>query len=360
MPDIEKLFLGEKIEAKDADGRSSEKKTDDLEASLNFGPPSDRIRTSLVDSMLANTGEGVNPGETLLKSLTTSTRQSFSNPMPTVKEQFRTAESLEKEMMSSSLQPEEKSDVGQSSLSKLDSADTENGANEEKRDDSERAAEVVPQTKSISPNPAEQPTKTEYPDAISQLMNPGGFDGGDYGMRRPLPHHPQHASYQQYHLQHHQPPGPGYYEHHGPPHPMHHQQHHLSPPYHTMPQPSFTTIQVRVPQSLLPGNTMIVEGMQVQVPPGVPPGAIIPVNIPIIFPQHNYYGHPTHPPPNFSGGYHHQMHPGQHPMMPPPQQQNPSQLNSSRSSSWAAKVTSGKTESNDTPETDINVVEPKA
>jgi hypothetical protein len=370
LPDIGGLFLGGSSgndESKESG--AAEKNEDDvgssstnLDSSLNFGPPSDRIRGSLVNSMLAKTDGGVNAGEALLKSLTSPSRQSFSNPMPAVHEQFRTAESLEAEMLSPSLKPEEKTEAEQSTLHQLDLTEgaaeeksgTEKAINEEKRDDTERANETaVPQTKSVSPNPAEQspqpPMKKEYPDAITQLMNPG-FGGGGYGMHPPM-HHPQHAPY--HYPLHHGPPPPGpYHGHHAPLYPMPHHPHH---PYHPMHhRPGFTTIQVRVPQSLLPGNMMIVEGMQIQVPPGVPPGAIIPVNIPIPNPQH-YYGHPPHHPPNFPGGFSpHPMHPGQHPMMhqhhqlpppPPPSQpqqhQNQAAGGAPESESWAAKAARG-------------------
>ena len=352
MPDIGGLFLGgdgskanESEEAtKDADDVGS---SENLNSSLNLGPPSDHIRGSLVASMLAKNDGGANAGEALLKSLTSPTRQSFSNPMPSVNEQFRTAESLEAEMLSPSLKPEKETEIDQSALPSLNlNEETYEKANAEKRDDNEGGG-AAPPTKSVSPNPAEhspqQPMKKEYPDAITQLMNPG-FGGGGYGMH-PMPHHPQHAPY--HYPMHHGPPPPGPGYHHGPPYPMQHHPHH---PYHHMhphARPGFTTVQVRVPQSLLPGNTMIVEGMQIQVPPGVPPGAVIPVNIPIPNPRH-YYGHPPHHPPNFPGGYpphmqHHMMHHSMPPPPPPPpqQQQNQKPNNVPRNNSWAAKVASG-------------------
>ena len=363
LPDIGGLFLGGAAndEAKDSNEGVGAKEGADLgssvNSSLNLGPPSDHIRTSLVSTMLNQT-DGVNAGEALLKSLTSPTRQSFSNPMPPVNERFRTAESLEAEMLSPSLKPDEKVDNDDSNLPKLDltdaveneKVDTEKKVNEEKRDDTERPAETTePQTKSNSPNPAEQPTppsmKKQYPDAITQLMNPG-FGGAGYGMHPHMPHHPQHMPYH-FPLHHGPPPpGPGYHGHHYP-------VPHHPPPYHPMPpnaRPGFTTVNVRVPPSLLPGNTMIVEGMQIQVPPGVPPGAVIPVNIPVPTPQH-YYGHPHPPPPNYHGAYPPHMHPGS-PMMPPrqhmappppPHQQHPSQApnNPPQTNSWASKVASG-------------------
>jgi len=374
LPDIGGLFLGDgdneaKVSAEDTAVDEAEAAARELgsstnfDSSLTFGPPSERIRTSLVNSMLAKTdgNADANAGEALLKSLTSSTRPSFANRMPSVQEnKIRTAESLEAEMLSPSLKPEEKNDTDES-LPNLNLSDAANDdqvnqgeqTKNEKRDDSERnytADTEVPQ----SPNPAEQPAKPPlkkvYPDAITQLMNPGGA----YGMLPPMPHHPQHAPY--HYPLHHGPPPPGpppYHGHHGPPYPMPHPQHH-PPPYHPMPpniRPSFTTVQVRVPPSLLPNNMMIVEGMQIQVPPGVPPGAIIPVNIPIPNPQH-FYGHPPpHHNPNYHGPPYPHMHPTQHMMQypprqqthpPPPHQQNPhvAPNNPPQTNSWAAKVAS--------------------
>ena len=87
-------------------------------------------------------------------------------------------------------------------------------------------------------------------------------------------------------------------------------------------------MQVRVPNVLGPGNTMLVHGMSFAVPEGIPSGAIIPVMIPIHPP-----GGGQHPNPNIHPGarqygmnysYQHAQHQQQHPHMmqhtsiPPP------------------------------------------
>mmetsp|Transcript_19183 Transcript_19183/g.40203 ORF Transcript_19183/g.40203 Transcript_19183/m.40203 type:complete len:738 (-) Transcript_19183:540-2753(-) len=177
--------------------------------------------------------------------------------------------------------------------------------------------------------PNDPQTETaEYPDLISQLMNPGG---AAYGVQQQLqqyppypasmPHHPplhygapppppgQHPNHHHHPHQHpyqnHPPPphGGGYpypplpppqFPHHPHQHP-HHRQHPHHPSHQIHPQPpGYTTIQVRVPPALLPGRTMLVNGMQVPVPDGIPPGAIIPVTVPIHILQQ---GHPSHGPP---------------------------------------------------------------
>lgn len=348
LPDIGGLFLG------GADGEAKEgeagaaREGDDVGSSvssLSLGPPSDHIRTSLVNSML---GENPNAGEALLKSLTKSNREPVSCSLPPVHEQFRTAEDLEAEMLSPSLKPDEKPAVDPSSLPALNLASASNDEQGAvKKREEEKPGDVEGQPRSISANPAEQPPpismRRDYPDAITQLMNPGGYSAGGYGMHQPMPHPHQHSFQQHapYHFPLHQgPPPPNY------PYPMPPPQHHMPPYYPMQPRPGFTTVQVRVPQALLPGNTMIVENMQIQVPPGVPPGAIIPVNIPIPMqqqhPQH-YYGHP---PPHYPGYHPHNVSPhpsGEHPMMsghqmpipPPPPQETP------QPSSWAARVANG-------------------
>ncbi|KAL3782304.1 hypothetical protein HJC23_001912 [Cyclotella cryptica] len=386
LPDIGGLFLGSgNNEAKAGDeGAASKEGVDlgssiNLDSSLTFGPPSDQIRTSLVNSVLAKNDTGVNAGEALLKSLTSPNRQSSpSAPMPPLHEQFRTAESLEAEMLSPSLKPAEKPTVDQSSLPKFNlmhatpvtstinagQSDIEKGLDEAKSDDAGPDAELtigetLMPANSMSPNPAEQhelpSIKKEYPDAISQLMDPGGFGGVGYGMPNPaLQQYPTH-----HFPLHYGPPPPAYQGQYGPPYPMPPPQPHLQHPYHPMPphvRPGYTTIQVRVPRALLPGNTMIVDGMQIPVPPGIPPGAVIPVNIPIPmnhqYNHQHYYGPPPHPPPLYHGGYHHHNvpphAPGQHPIThqippPPPQQHSQGQESNMppQPSSWAARVAGG-------------------
>ncbi|KAL7522747.1 hypothetical protein ACHAWX_007431 [Stephanocyclus meneghinianus] len=387
LPDIGGLFLGD-VNSEAKDGEEAAVLTEgvdlgssiNLDSSLTCGPPSDHIRTSLVNSMLAKNDTEVNAGEALLKSLTSPNRQSSSSaPMPPLREQFRTAESLEAEMLSPTLKPAEKPSVDQPSLPNINlmdatpltsaindvQCDIEKALDEAKSDDVELTiGEAMTPAKSMSPNPAEQhelpSIKKEYPDAISQLMNPGGIGGGGYGVP-----HPSLQQYAPYHIPlHYGPPPPTYQGQYGPPYPMPPPQPHLPHPYHHMQphiRPGYTTVQVRVPRALLPGNTMIVDGMQITVPPGIPPGAIIPVNIPIPmnhqYNHQHYYGPPPHPPPLYHGGYHHHNMPphaqGQHPMMaqnpmqqiPPPSPQQHSQEQESNipshPASWAARVADG-------------------
>ncbi|KAL7467803.1 hypothetical protein ACHAXS_008037 [Conticribra weissflogii] len=258
----------------------------------------------------------------------------------------------------------------------------------------------------IPTEPKSQPVK--YPDLISQLMNPGGHSPGvaSYGIQQQPQQYPPYPSPLPYHTPLHYgppPPPPGQHPHH-PHHPHHHpyqshpppphmgghpypppppphypphpHQHHQHPSHQIHPQsPGYTVIQVRVPPALLPGRTMLVNGMQVPVPEGIPPGAIIPVTVPIQILQQ---GHPSHgplppppppphqfggapPPPPPGGGYYGQQqhlnpmmghglnHGGQrHPQVGPQlesQQQQPhigqsmqSQETKPEGGSWAAKV----------------------
>mmetsp|Transcript_43736 Transcript_43736/g.92973 ORF Transcript_43736/g.92973 Transcript_43736/m.92973 type:complete len:825 (-) Transcript_43736:187-2661(-) len=332
-------------------------------SSLNLGPPSGSIRGSLVDSMMAKKGmnpalvksmmakKKVNPGEELLQRLTSSPekrRASSSENSPAIVAggggaKFRTMESLEAEMLSPQ-KDQVKSNEG---------ADDGKEGKEEKSK-AEVKAEDVKETVIVAATvdtkeAAGEGTSTEeaqahtveYPDPITELMNPGGHPGG-YGMQQQ--HQPLHHHQMPYHQPLHYGGGGRPFHHNPPPHPMHsypgypypppppsggggpmmhhhssyhnhphHQHHHPQQHYdqhHQQPLPTdnrgYTTIQARVPHHLGPGNTMLVHGMSVPVPEGLPPGAIIPVMIPasVVGMQHPHHaGHHT--------DQHH--HPHQHP-----------------------------------------------
>jgi len=104
---------------------------------------------------------------------------------------------------------------------------------------------------------------------------------------------------------------------------QHQHQHQNLPPHSQMFQPvpqlppAYMTIQVQVPMTLLPGRQMIVTApngltVQIVVPQGVPPGAIIPVHIPTVPMPMMPTGGPGMPP------YGHQSYHHQFPPAPPP------------------------------------------
>jgi hypothetical protein len=132
----------------------------------------------------------------------------------------------------------------------------------------------------------------------------------------PPPPHPPHAI-PPHHFQ-------------SPPHMSHpqmppHASQMIHPPHPLMPSPpppGYMTMHVQVPyQQLGPQRQMIIFGdnglpIQVTVPPGVPPGAIMPVHIPTM-PQHMM---PPPPPPQTMMPQHPQLHGGGNAMTYPQQQ----------------------------------------
>lgn len=359
LPDIGGLFLG-------GDDHVGKEGNDDggEEGGME---PSSYIRTSLVNSMMAKSplatgkgGGGTDAGADLLQRLTSPNINegggASATMPPSNNNKFRTAESLEAEMMSPS--QEEGSSTGVNLMSAL-SGEGKKGEEEAKKID--EAKEDMP---AADYNPPASMTKEEIPDdPISQLMNPGG-----YGMQQPQQHgmpynHPLNYGPPPMQYNHH--PHHALHGHHGPPFPMsppqyHHPHHyHPYPPHHGLP-PGYTVIQVRVPPVLMPGNMMIVNGMQIPVPENVPPGSVIPVTVPV--PQQMHGHHPPPHPGNFHPQHHH--HPGgyypQHgpPPPPPPPMMNPNfqqqqmhvqsqyehqqqQQNAPKAAnSWAAKVAS--------------------
>jgi len=280
-------------------------------SNLNL-PPSDNIRTSLVNSMMAKKGNPqVNAGEALLQRLTSPERQQQA-PGDTgdeVNTMFRTMESVEAEMLS----PQKRGLVGaEKGRDEISAAD--NDKPDAPQEDMAHSSKPKERTEVKTQQPEQ--SNYEYRDPIMELMNPGGHPGG-YGMpmqqqfHQPLHHHPQMQYQQPLHYGGNHPMQPyGGYPYppqmHHPPPPYHHHQH-PPPPHHGGGPHGYTTVQVRVPPSLGPGNTMMVHGMSIPVPDGVPPGAIIPVMIPVQHPPGGNHNNPGHhnPGPHAAGSQDH-------------------------------------------------------
>jgi len=222
---------------------------------------------------------------------------------------FRTMESLEAEIMA----PRE--------------SKGEKVKDEKEADDADKVvpvATIATYSKGKEVTTPKPSQKFEYSerDPITELMNPGGHPGG-YGMPmqqqqqqqqhylhpqmpyHPGAHPPMHSPYPGYPQY---PPPQMQHPHSGHSNPYHH---HPPPPQNNVP-PGYTTIQVRVPPALGPGNTMLVHGMTIPVPEGVPPGAVIPVMIPL----HPAAGQQQHANPNMQqqqhANYYYQQQQHQH------------------------------------------------
>jgi hypothetical protein len=302
---------------------------------------------------------GMSGGEAFLRQLTSQQANGENDDVgeSKVNKTFRTMESVEMEMLSplkKEIEENNETTTGKSA------------------DDNTMDARAAAQKSEMARH-----AKFQFPDPIMELMNPGGDPGG-FGM--PPIHHQQYHPQMPYHPplhyspQHQYPPVqqqyPGYLYPpqmmHQPPHPYYHQPQAMPP--NNIP-PGFTTLQVRVPNVLGPGNTMMVHGIHITVPEGIPPGAIIPVMLPIHpppgrhhtptnhLPEHyvdpNYYYHHQHQfaqhhhqPQQMMGGCNNinqsqqeqsqQQQSQQHPQAQPPQ---------SNPNSWASKVAATSTPS---------------
>ncbi len=338
---------GEKEEEEEEGGHDEDNDADAGRNSLNLGSPSADIRSSLVHSMIAkNERNVVNTGQELLHRLQVGhengggqLQQSLAidktRNTDGIDRRFRTMESLEAELMSTPQKDGSKANQ-----------ETKDEAN---RDDEAAANNIETRRSSTTNGSEERGSIYQYRDPIMELMNPGGHPGG-FGMPMHHHHHQPHPP-----VPYHPPLHYGGMHPHQPPqqHPQHMSYHHLPPPSHHHPMqqhsypgypypspapppmyqspntlpPGFTTMQVRVPTVLGPGNTMLVHGMSFAVPEGVPSGAIIPVMIPIHPPGGGQYPNPNmHPDARQYGinyNYQHaqqQQHPRmiQHTNIPPP------------------------------------------
>ena len=305
LPDIGGLFGDNGTDAKEDENETRVEDEPEENPNSDGVNSSSAIRNSIDISMLAKK----DAGQALLQSLNSPDRKRVLQAPRNVDGEnttsFRRMKSIEAEMI-----PSQETDTRQEEKTKVVAT----------------AAKDTPGTTQHQQGGGGgggQQQNYQYADPIMQLMNPGLVQGGfgippqhHYHTHPQMPYHqplhypnqylnhPMQQQQQQYQSHHQYPPSQPQM-HHPHPNPYHqHQQQHshqqqqpnLPPPPPSQPQvppPGFTTMQVRVPDSLGPGNTMMVRGMSVPVPPGASAGAIIPIMVPIHPPgqqqQHGYF-----------------------------------------------------------------------
>ncbi|KAL3817175.1 hypothetical protein ACHAXA_007718 [Cyclostephanos tholiformis] len=284
LPDIGGLFGGDaKMIEKEKNDREENNSEDD-----SGGDDEEKAAASPLYA-------GVSAGEAFLRQLTSQQAHGKNDDVGDAKvnKTFRTMESVELEMLSPLKKETEKNNEAMTGKS-LDDNPMDSG-------EAALKSEIARQA------------KFQFPDPIMELMNPSGDPGG-FGM--PPMHHQQYHPQMPYHPPLHHSPNhqyppmqqqyPGYpYPHQPPPNPYYH--HPYAMPPNNIP-PGFTTLQVRVPNILGPGNTMIVHGMHIAVPEGIPSGAIIPVMLPIHPPLGRHHNPTSHHPEHYVDYYYHHQH----------------------------------------------------